>query len=240
MIKFFRKIRQNLLLEGKTEKYLKYAIGEIVLVVIGILIALQINNWNEHNKKKQDERILLMAVLENLELDSVSLASLVHNQARILDVHKKLIGITKGSNTSEDIENLGLLRRSLPNRLTLKSNYPELSNQVLDETVKSAVLNYYQVQYGFDFTTNMYNNILEESLRPYLGEKGLLNFGNQLDDMSTWLNETKFYKEFQKPELQQLIFNVGVKLNLITQFSDRWMESNISLKKTIESYLDKS
>ena len=240
MIKFFRKIRQNLLLEGKTEKYLKYAIGEIVLVVIGILIALQINNWNEHNKKKQDERILLMAVLENLELDSVSLASLVHNQARILDVHKKLIGITKGSNTSEDIENLGLLRRSLPNRLTLKSNYPELPNQVLDETVKSAVLNYYQVQYGFDFTTNMYNNILEESLRPYLGEKGLLNFGNQLDDMSTWLNETKFYKEFQKPELQQLIFNVGVKLNLITQFSDRWMESNISLKKTIESYLDNS
>ena len=145
---------------------MKYAIGEIVLVVIGILIALQINNWNEHNKKKQDERILLMAVLENLELDSVSLASLVHNQARILDVHKKLIGITKGSNTSEDIENLGLLRRSLPNRLTLKSNYPELPNQVLDETVKSAVLNYYQVQYGFDFTTNMYNNILEEYLVP--------------------------------------------------------------------------
>ncbi len=46
MIKFFRNIRQNLLNEGKTTKYLKYAIGEIVLVVIGILIALQINNWN--------------------------------------------------------------------------------------------------------------------------------------------------------------------------------------------------
>lgn len=240
MIKFFRKIRQRLLSENKFNKYLIYAVGEIILVVIGILIALQINNWNELNKKKQDERVLLVAVLENLELDSLSLASLVHNQARILDVHKKLIGITKGSNTSDDIKNLGLLRRSLPNRLTLKSNYPELPNQVLDETVKSAVLSYYQVQYGFDFTTNMYNNILEESLRPYLGEKELLNFGNQLDDMSTWINKSKFYKEFQKPKLQQMIFNVGVKLDLITQFSDRWMESNISLKKTIESYLDNS
>ena len=50
MIKFFRKIRQNLLSEGKAQKYLKYAIGEIVLVVIGILIALQINNWNEERK----------------------------------------------------------------------------------------------------------------------------------------------------------------------------------------------
>ncbi len=51
MIKFFHKIRQNLLNEGKTTNYFKYALGEIVLVVIGILIALQINNWNENRKK---------------------------------------------------------------------------------------------------------------------------------------------------------------------------------------------
>ncbi|MUU79446.1 DUF6090 family protein [Winogradskyella endarachnes] len=50
MIKFFRKIRYNLVETGKTGKYLKYAVGEIVLVVIGILIALQINNWNEKRK----------------------------------------------------------------------------------------------------------------------------------------------------------------------------------------------
>jgi len=52
MIKFFRNIRQNLLNEGKTSKYLKYAIGEIILVVIGILIALQINNWNNERQVK--------------------------------------------------------------------------------------------------------------------------------------------------------------------------------------------
>ncbi len=55
MIKFFRKIRQNLLSEGKTGKYLTYAIGEIILVVIGILIALSINNWNEKEKLKREE-----------------------------------------------------------------------------------------------------------------------------------------------------------------------------------------
>jgi len=59
MIKFFRQIRFYLMSENKTGKpawpagrYLKYAIGEIVLVVIGILIALQINNWNEEEKKE--------------------------------------------------------------------------------------------------------------------------------------------------------------------------------------------
>ena len=50
MIKFFRKIRYQLLGEGNTGKYLKYAIGEIVLVAIGILIALSVNNWNEERK----------------------------------------------------------------------------------------------------------------------------------------------------------------------------------------------
>jgi hypothetical protein len=55
MIKFFRKIRQQLLTENKTSKYLFYAIGEIVLVVIGILIALSINNWNNEQKNKQAE-----------------------------------------------------------------------------------------------------------------------------------------------------------------------------------------
>ena len=50
MIKFFRNIRQTLINEGKTSRYFKYAIGEIVLVVIGILIALSINNWNDQRK----------------------------------------------------------------------------------------------------------------------------------------------------------------------------------------------
>ncbi|MDT0558188.1 DUF6090 family protein [Ichthyenterobacterium sp. W332] len=59
MIKFSRKIRQYLLMENKTGKYFKYAIGEIILVVIGILIALQINNWNEHKKERAQEKELL-------------------------------------------------------------------------------------------------------------------------------------------------------------------------------------
>ncbi len=59
MIKLFRKTRYNLMETGKTGKYLKYAIGEIVLVVIGILIALQINNWNESRKLQNEELKLL-------------------------------------------------------------------------------------------------------------------------------------------------------------------------------------
>ena len=63
MVKFFGKMRQNLLSEGRIFNYLKYAFGEIVLVVIGILIALQINNWNESQK----ERVFELKTLESIQ-----------------------------------------------------------------------------------------------------------------------------------------------------------------------------
>lgn len=69
MIKFFRKIRQNLLSEGKTGNYFKYAIGEIVLVVIGILIALQINNWNENRKLTETKQNYYQQILIDLKDD---------------------------------------------------------------------------------------------------------------------------------------------------------------------------
>jgi hypothetical protein len=69
MIKFFRKVRQNLLLEGKTGKYFKYAVGEIILVVIGILIALQINNWNEKKKLEAKTHDYYLQLLDDLNSD---------------------------------------------------------------------------------------------------------------------------------------------------------------------------
>ena len=55
MIKFFRKIYPKLLQENKVTRHLAYALGEIFLVVIGILIALQVNNWNEERKRKENQ-----------------------------------------------------------------------------------------------------------------------------------------------------------------------------------------
>ncbi|MFD2586661.1 DUF6090 family protein [Croceitalea marina] len=80
MINFFRKIRQNLLSQNKFSKYLLYAFGEILLVVIGILIALQINNWNEHKKQKVQE----ITLLKQLKSD------LVENQREIEELKERI------------------------------------------------------------------------------------------------------------------------------------------------------
>ena len=66
MIKFFRKIRHNLLNEGKTMLYFKYAIGEIILVVLGILIALQINDWNQRRVDRNNENLYLASIVSEI------------------------------------------------------------------------------------------------------------------------------------------------------------------------------
>ena len=69
MIKFFRNIRQRMIKENRVSKYLLYAIGEIVLVVIGILIALSINSWNEDRLDKKEVAIYLEQIRTELAFD---------------------------------------------------------------------------------------------------------------------------------------------------------------------------
>ncbi|MEA1786157.1 DUF6090 family protein [Arenibacter sp. GZD96] len=83
MIKFFRKIRQKLLTENKYGKYLTYAFGEIILVVIGILIALQINNWNENRKDFIEEKAILENLLENLNLSKIQSEQLIFEENQL-------------------------------------------------------------------------------------------------------------------------------------------------------------
>jgi len=70
MLRFFRQIRQRLLTENRFRKYFLYAVGEILLVVIGILIALQVNNWNQENKERIDELKFLSRLREDIMVDN--------------------------------------------------------------------------------------------------------------------------------------------------------------------------
>jgi hypothetical protein len=92
-MKFFRKIRQNLLLEGKSGKYFKYAIGEIALVMIGILLALQVSNWNEFNKERKLEKRYLSELILDLQTDSLVISNFVAQSDLQKDYKQKLTDI---------------------------------------------------------------------------------------------------------------------------------------------------
>jgi len=78
MIKFFRHIRQRMIKENRFSKYILYAIGEIVLVVIGILLALQINNWNKLRKDKKEQYFLLEKLQTDLYSDKNQITTKIY------------------------------------------------------------------------------------------------------------------------------------------------------------------
>lgn len=100
MIKFFRQLRQRFLRENKFTKYLVYAIGEIVLVVIGILIALQVNNWNEGRKLVKLEHSYYESLYQDLIQDSLEIDFKKENAHRNI---KQLNNILRFINNDYDI-----------------------------------------------------------------------------------------------------------------------------------------
>jgi hypothetical protein len=114
MFQFFRKFRQKLLTEKKLthslngfSKYFLYAIGEIVLVVIGILIALQINNWNEKKSNRELEQDFYANILDDLEKDEIQLNNLVDFYQNRIDQLGYLLDAIKNPVSDPDIKEFG-------------------------------------------------------------------------------------------------------------------------------------
>ncbi|MAN60188.1 MAG: hypothetical protein CMC08_10170 [Flavobacteriaceae bacterium] len=119
MIKFFRNIRQRLISENRFSKYLLYAIGEIVLVVIGILIALQINTWNEYEKMRKHETLYLNRLLKENKKDVESFTEEIERLENNNTTIQELSNAFK-DRTSADT----LLIRSAGNYMVFGSLYP--------------------------------------------------------------------------------------------------------------------
>jgi len=102
MIKLFRNIRKKLLEQGKTTNYLKYAIGEIILVVIGILIALQINNWNKQNEDRILEKRYVSELMLDLQKDSIFISESRQRSYQQMVSKNKLTDYFEGQQFTED------------------------------------------------------------------------------------------------------------------------------------------
>ncbi len=161
MIKFFRHIRKSLLMENKTGKYLKYAIGEIILVVIGILIALSINNWNESRK----DNIKVHAYLANLHKDIKG--DISFNNRNILERYDKKVNALKNgkayyqgtyaiADTLAFLNNLGYgavfgnviwaFNKTTYNQLVNTGEFKIIENDSLRESIQ----NYYNLLNGIE------------------------------------------------------------------------------------------
>ena len=103
MIKFFRKIRQKLISQNRFSKYLLYAVGEIVLVMIGILLALQVNNWNEQQKVKLHELNILNKLNEDLKANLLEVESIKRVTVKRIKSTKMILNYLEEHKDVDDV-----------------------------------------------------------------------------------------------------------------------------------------
>ncbi len=131
MLGFLRRIRRSLIEEGNLRKYLVYAVGEILLVMIGILLALQVNTWNENKKDGSTEKIYLEGLSDDLIRDSTNVSNLVTryqqriNKFQLIDTTFSVVPMVKAPLQDSTIQYFDFFRR-LPSFRPIKGTYTSL------------------------------------------------------------------------------------------------------------------
>ena len=133
---------------GKTTKYFKYAIGEIILVVIGILIALQINNWNENRKAKTSEVVLVKQLLEDAKTDSIFFNDRIQSLKGQKRFYNELVQFCSNEISKDKVRkklDLTLMEQpfiQLIYQSNLITNNPDAPAQLANGVLKQSLRNY--------------------------------------------------------------------------------------------------
>lgn len=174
MINFFRRIRKILAFDNMPLKYMTYAIGEIVLVVIGILIALAINNWNENRKERIQEQKVLTELLTSLE----------HNYSRMV---ADSVNRSDWNRSSEFV--IRSLEQGLPYSDTMNIHYQNARKPGTNLSLSYA---------GYESLKNVgYEIITSDTLRKTIVELFELTHKNLLEEM-------EYFEAFQPDRQAQI------------------------------------
>lgn len=227
MIKFFRKIRHRLLNENKFSKYLIYAIGEIFLVVIGILIALQINNWNEAKKDRAYEIKMLSEIEKGLRADHLNLQGHIDAYTILDNTVDHFTNLTRNNVIYDDSMQQELWKLNIGKYFQFnRGPYDALKSSRIDrisnDSIRNHLINF------FDFELSEFQIQIEHATRRYGANVELLLSLREepfLDNNNNWIVNRVPQDILQKPKFIWLLADI------------EWRAS--SAKMTIEEFTPK-
>lgn len=210
MINFFRKLRQRFLTEKKLGRYLTYAAGEIILVVIGILIAVQVNNWNIQRKQVIKEKQYLSEIRKSLSQDLEEIhASLAYNLKKDSCINEAIVLLTLDIDNIERTFRFYELYGTLTNFVIFIKNDVAFKNMVTAESIalirndslRKAISEYYQhdeeYSWGTQENTRNVTRQFAVDITPLLVSKELLShfIGVDLDFKYPSASLNEFHKD---------------------------------------------
>jgi tetratricopeptide (TPR) repeat protein len=219
MIKFFRQIRQNLLSEGKTIKYFKYAIGEIILVIIGILFALQINNWNSDKKAHHQELDLYVKLLNDLNDNFNNTVNKKSIMKRIQNVHYQVYNESMGKTGYDPTTNYHHLQWAQSYSADISEKYTDLLSSISNDSIRDLLKNYVQLENKVTESFTRWNKLKAERLYPFLNKYGLhdteATFNDHPYDYAPLfyidvIDYSKLKEHYGSVELDEILFDLRV------------------------------
>ncbi len=200
MITFFKKLRQSLLHDNKISKYLLYAFGEIILVVIGILIALSINNWNNNQYNEKQVFNYLNNLSEALNKDIISLErNLSFNKTRLKGIFYILEQAGLDTRTFTEMEWLDISENGQANTLwkgpipdSLNQNFMKLAFSLLGRGFGGVSFNKSVINelYSTGSFSNIENTELKTGISDYYSFMEQRLDGFAIEEHEEWANET--------------------------------------------------
>lgn len=170
MISFLRKIRQKLLSQNRLTQYLAYAIGEILLVSIGILIALQVNIWNQNRINSNEEYQYYRQPLEDALEEKTIMEATINYSNQVISHGKSAMAIFENPSDAEQDPLQNLLdfyqASQLQDPYSAESTYTELIssgqiNLIQNEKLKTALIRYYEIDWTSSGVFNLENKYRE-------------------------------------------------------------------------------
>lgn len=250
MIKFFRKIRKQLLTENKFSKYLLYAIGEVILVVIGILIALQINNWNEGIKERAQEQKYLIEISKNLEADNTQIESVgIEYQNIISKIDSLHIFIKRAEPTTTDYKklfNYFLAVSYVPKFNPQKNGYNNLIsagdiNQIQNqELMKKIASHYNSIDYNNQLITETLLGSSGKDIHPPI--KRLIGKKEFLADLGYEYSTTSISDDYLSKNEETISGLIYKKtwLGISSRNTKEWKVKTTNLIDSIKAEIEKS
>jgi len=200
MIKFFRKIRLDLMEKNKTGKYLKYAFGEIILVVIGILIALQINNWNEKKNNINQAEKHLETISLNLKDDIIQAEKLLSETQTTIEYTNDFLDQFKTLKPVDNKIQMYLIYLMYERNIEVnESGFVALTNSngmsFIDEKLQIKILDYYRLIEQLISRENNANSEIKAQFEPYVKA----NYYWIYNKTNPWHRQTELYKDDPRP-----------------------------------------
>jgi len=242
MIKFFRKIRYDLMEKNKTGKYLKYAIGEIILVVIGILIALSINNWNENRKLNLNEKDVIQNLIEDLQSDYNDFEENKKGLEKQLILVDQLIA---GPANSRNDKTTYLHHLRWGGGISPIAFEDNISKDIVNKDIIKTIKIYYRNQKTTMSSSDNYVDVVEDIVRPFLRNQGIHNsisvkesfLGSDTINIELLIEE-KLTAQYGSEEFEQVIFELRLKAARLLSDLDILSKANRTLVPILKRYIN--